>query len=390
MKANSRDMWLAIALLVILMIVTAVAALQQIQTQGPPAFASFSSEPNGSRALFLWLDQLGYTVRNNSMSAFDLPPDTHFVIMLEPSVRVTSNDWDIIDEWVNQGGSLLLAGENLNTSQAVEHYDFQVRSLEKPPENLTLQSPLMVIPPVESAVKPGNQAYLFSERQDFVTHLAVEDMPVMVTFTEGEGQVILTTATYLFSNAGLKEEGNPALVLNVFQGVQPERVIWFDEWHHGIRAEESSSPAGFQSWLLRTPTGRSLMYVALVIFVTLLLRGRYFGRPVTLPHERRRRVPLEHITAIANLSRRAGHREATMEQYHHWLKRGLGRRYRISPALPDNEFVTRLAAYHPSLDAVALHKLMTRLRSPNISEKEMVDLANEVAKWLDEYSLIST
>ena len=127
-----------------------------------------------------------------------------------------------------------------------------------------------------------------------------------------------------------------------------------------------------------------MLYVALVIFIAVALQGRRFGRPVPLPKDTTRRAPLEYITAIANLKRRAGHRQAVLTQYHNRLKRGLGQRYRLNPTLPDDDYVSQLADLKPNLDAAALRTLLARLGQAKISESELVSVAAEVATWLKE------
>ena len=98
----------------------------------------------------------------------------------------------------------------------------------------------------------------------------------------------------------------------------------------------------------------------------------------------RRRAPLEYITAIANLKRRAGHRAAVLSHYRHRLKRSLGRRYRLDPTLSDEEYVSQLAKLNPNLDNIALRNLLTRLRRRPGNETEMIQLAREVSTWLKE------
>jgi hypothetical protein len=119
-----------------------------------------------------------------------------------------------------------------------------------------------------------------------------------------------------------------------------------------------------------------------VLFVGLVLSGRRFGRPVPLSRPGRRRAPLEHVVAVANLSRRAGHRRAVLEQYRGQLKRELGRRYRLNPTLPDDEYVAELAHFRPDLDTASLARLLARLRAPDVGEGEMVALAQQTASWL--------
>jgi hypothetical protein len=113
-----------------------------------------------------------------------------------------------------------------------------------------------------------------------------------------------------------------------------------------------------------------------------VLGGRPFGRPAPLLNETSRRTPLEYITAIANLNRRARHRQTTMLQYRQWLKRDLGRRYRLDPTLADEVYVKQLGGYRPDLDQEALLSLLNRLSKRNLSEEEMVTAAVEVSEWL--------
>jgi hypothetical protein len=273
-------------------------------------------------------------------------------------------------------------GDGFNAQQAARHYEFKATYLESSTGSLTAQTPLLASPPAGPA-KVQTRRYFETSRDDFVTHLAIENKPVLVSFEREAGRVILSATPFPFSNAGLKEEGNPALVLNLISAAGQSGLIWFDEWHHGFRANRTEI-IGPGNWLRYTPTGRSFLYVAAVIFVAVLLRGRRFGRAVPLPKDMSRRAPLEYITAIANLGRRAGHRAAVLRQYHHWLKRGLGQRYRLNPTLPDGEYVAQLAQFNPNLDATALHNLLTRLRRGNVNENEMIHLAAEVAKWLKE------
>jgi hypothetical protein len=130
-----------------------------------------------------------------------------------------------------------------------------------------------------------------------------------------------------------------------------------------------------------TAAGRSLVYVAAVLFLALLLRGRAFGRPVPQMRDLARRAPVEFISALAHLGRRAGHSRAVLGQYRQNLKRKLGWRYRLDPSLADDEYVARLKRYDPRIDANALSRLLTRLRQPGASERELVQLAAEAADW---------
>jgi hypothetical protein len=197
--------------------------------------------------------------------------------------------------------------------------------------------------------------------------------------------VFLCATAYPFSNQGLKEAGNPALVSNVlsFGKETGQLTVWFDEWHHGKGRQNATGIVGPVQWLRRTPAGQSLLYVAVVLFVALLLQGRRFGRPTPLPRDLNRRRPLEHITALANLNRRAGHRREILRHFHRQLKRQLGGRYRLDPTLPDDEWVRQLSRVRPELDQAALLHLLARLQQPTVTEAELVRLVRDASAWLD-------
>lgn len=384
MKKLSRESWLAIGLLMALVLVTVAAAVHQARRQvRHPSLSSASSEPNGAQALWLWLDQLDYRVSAEVDEAFALPRNTGVMLALEPLIRFTADEWETVDAWVEGGGTLVLAGEGRAIDWAARHYDLTLTHMSTQALTLTAQTPLLVGPPLQEPVGVRARAAFETERNDLVTHLAAGSRPVLLSLEQGAGRVILSATAFPFSNAGLKELGNPELVLNLVASVERSDVIWFDEWHHGVRVKRAEV-SGPDDWLRQTPAGRALLYVAGVIFVALVLRGRRFGRPVPLPQDTARRAPLEYITAIANLSRRAGHRSATLRHYSHRLKRDLGRRYRLDPTLPDDEYVAQLAELNPNLDRGALRGLLARLSRAKVSESEMIQLAAEVAEWLRE------
>ncbi len=72
-----------------------------------------------------------------------------------------------------------------------------------------------------------------------------------------------------------------------------------------------------------------------------------------------------------------------MAQYRQWLKRDLGRRYRLDPTLPNDRYVEQLGDYRPDLDQDALLGLLRRLSKRKPSEEEMIAAAKETAEWLE-------
>ena len=418
MKRPGRDTLLVAGLLAVLALVTALAAARQTQQSTPPPLASFSNAPDGARALKLWLQDLGYTVRDDSPDPFAVPDTARLAFMLEPSTAVTASEWRVLDAWVADGGTLVLAGDGLGMQLATEHYTITLGYLSDPAGNLTAQMPLFASPPLAGAAPVQAQAFLSTRRTDAAPLLAAPvgqtapagpvAGPVVLGFAQGRGRVIVSAAPFAFTNAGLKLAGNPELALNLatvtgltagvannngtksngaFGADAAGGVVWFDEWHHDVRpGNDAAGIVGPEDWLRATPAGHALLFVAAMLFLALLLRGARFGRPVPLPRDTARRAPLEYITAMANLHRRAGQRRAALRHYHDQLKRRLGRRYRLDSGLRDAEYVTRLARLRPALDEAALRGLLQALSQPAVSEDTLVRLAGQAADWMKEPS----
>lgn len=381
MARPSRETLLALGLLLLLIAVTVLAALAESREQAHlPDLATFSSQPEGARALRLWLEEEGYDIREPESSTFEIPLATDLALVLEPDPPgIAEEEWAVLDEWVEDGGTLVFIGEGFGTAFSASHYELEI-DYERPEGEITFAAPWLGSPPFSAgAVRP--RASLSGPRDDHVTLVASGEKPLLLAFPRGEGLVVFGTLTYPLSNAGLKVGDNPALALNIASLAGEGGAIWFDEWHHGVRGSTEAG-GGLGQWLRRTPAGRALLYSAAVLFVALVLSGRRFGRPVPLSRPGRRRAPLEHIVAVANLSRRAGHRQAVLRQYHGQLKRELGRRYRLNPTLPDDEYVAELARFRPDLDTAALARLLGRLQTADVSEGEMVTLAQQAAAWL--------
>lgn len=381
MKRPGRDSLIALGLLALLAALTVLAAVQRPADDVVPPLASFSAQPNGAKALRLWLADLGYAVDDQAQAAFGPPDDAAVALVLEPLYTVTAEEGAALERWVEAGGLLVAAGDSQAAASLLRRFDFRLAVLDAALDAPALvQTPLWVAPPLDAA-QPRARFFLQSTRDDFVTLLAVDGRPVVVSFPQGDGRVILASSARPFSNAGLRAPGNAALALNVVSAAGRPGAVWFDEWHHGLRDTAEQQVAGPGQWLRRTRAGQSVLLFAGLLFAALVLRGRHFGPALPLPADASRRAPLEHLTATAQLSRRAGHRRAALEQYRHWLKRDLGQRYRLDPGLADDDFVARLAGYNPALDAAGLRSLLARLDQPNPSEADLVDLAAEAARW---------
>ena len=374
----SRDAWLGIGIISLLVLTTMFVALRQNNAPVIP-YLSSSSAPSGTLGLKMWMNELGYASREISPTAFVLPADAKIIFIIEPLMSVTATEWTILDQWVEAGGLLIIAGDNNATDALLSHYELGLMYLGVRAKELDIATPLLNSPTLVSAPFKTSVG-LFNQRDDIVTLLAINHTPVIASFEKERGRVIVSSTPYPFSNIALKENQlNGALILNLAALAVKPGPVWFDDWHHGIQKE---SVVGPEQWLRETPGGRSVVFIVATVFFALILRGRAFGRYVPLPGEIRRRGPLEHVTAIANLNRKARHRREVLSQYHQRVKRQLGKRYRLDSSLPDDEYVRILALHNPSIDKNGLSELLKKLSKKKITEAELVKLATEASEWM--------
>ena len=389
MRRISNDALLAVLLLIALTIFTIAAAVQQTNQQRPPALSHSSANPDGAKALSLWMQGNGYKVSAQVSDQFEIPENTDVVFLLEPFPfpPISELEWLILDEWVEQGGLLISAAQGLSAVQVADHYEIELLFLDEPIQVASPLFPILLAPPQTQPVSLDSRVALDAESVDTLVLLADEAGALAVQFEQGQGDVVFIASSKPFTNEGLKQKGSGEFVLNLLAGLEAGSQIWFDEWHHNVRPSqiEISGPGSF---LRYTSVGRALLYVAAVFFIALVLSGRHFGRPLRLLKEMKRRTRGEYVTSLANLYRRSGHRRMVLDQLRMQLKRELGRRYRLDAQLSDEIYLQRLSRIRADLPIEELRSLLAQLAQTKISESKMVELSAQVSDWLDDHNFI--
>ena len=381
MKPNisRKDGLLVLALAGMMFLAVVLSARQDADDNAAPALTSYSNEANGARALALWLEALGYPVRRAEGVDFRPQRDACLLFVLAPQQTFTPGEIKRLDDWVTGGGALVLATDAAWADPLLTHFELKISSLDDHVQEAEPAQPLLLDPPWTQARVRGRR-HLAPAQGDVVVLMMAEGRPTLLSFEHGAGQVFVSATTYPFSNAGLRDAGNARLVHNLVAAAcasSARTQVVFDEFHHGYQTAHTLT-----TWLKTSAQGRSLIYVALVIFAYLLVAGRRFGRPLPLPQAMTRRAPVEHVQAMANLFRRGGKRTAILHHYHDRLKRELAYSHRLDPTLADADFVEQLGVHHVDLDQAALLKLLGETSQKRVSEGELIRLAKEVDGWI--------
>lgn len=336
-----------------------------------PAATTHSSEAEGALALYQWARALGYDAQRLEYREFALGEADTVLVLLNPSEAVGRAHSRAVLDWLDAGGTLIMAVDQnalFSPQNALLEdlgFDTGVYTDTAGIERAGAAQPALDQPPLAEAPVRATRV-LLPQRDDYAPLLGTPDALIVAGVKVGRGYAYLSASAHPFSNAGLRDEQNAALVLNMLRRAPPGGRVLFDEYHHGFFTPPSTSRV-----ILGSPWGWAATYAVLVIGLYLVLSGRRFGRPVPLREELARRSSAEYVESMADLFMRGGKRGYILKHYRAALKRRLARRDGISPQLDDAEFVRELARARP-IDEPALAELLARLRAANPSEAELL------------------
>ena len=335
-----------------------------------------SSSDGGAMALLRWAQELGYDAQRLEYRPFALEAGDAALFVLSPSQQFNRTDVQATLEWVKAGGTLLVAYDQagLFGGGSALLRELKIRTVPYSDtariERAPAAQPALSEPPVRDALVRAEQVLEF-DRADFARLLGPPDATVLAGLTYGAGYIYISSSALPFTNEGLRDEGNAALLLNMLRRVRPGGRVLFDEYHHGF-----FTPPSLRERVLGSPWGWALITAALATAAFIVLTGRRFGRPVPLREETARRSSAEYVESMADLFQRGGKRGFVLAHYRAALKRRLAKPFGINPRIDDDEFVRELARFRP-VDEPALSAQLARLRRERLSEDDLVRVVAE-------------
>ncbi len=361
-------------LLILAAILTAIAIRQERTIQQPLAYPTYDvheSGPQGTRALDLWLSDLGYQPSTLQYRPFKVSSMDGLLLMLFPSLEPSDQQIQSIVSWVEQGGTLVIASgkpSNLLSQLGVQVIPHKAQMVDVHPAQ-----PLLTDPPVGTS-SVNTYATLAFRDPAWIPLLEGPNNGEIVaaSMPKGDGTIIILSTGDPFSNSGLSEPGNRDLVLNLLASVPMGSTTIIDEYHHGFTEQGT-----FTYQLFRQPWGWAILYLAAVLFVFLVMSGRRFGHVTRAYSFAMRRTRSEFAITLASMLHQNRHRDWLRDHYLDQLKRMLGTRFRVQSTLPTPIFLEQVAQRNPN--AIELVEPLREIESDRVPEEQrLVSLIREI------------
>jgi hypothetical protein len=292
-----------------------------------PQREAWDDSPSGRGALLAVLNRHGLQARERILPVARLAhgpgANSPATLVLLPAAPLEQKDWDTLGRWVEEGGTLVLAGDP-GKRPAWLAVDFARRApgasaagaggdplrLGKDVrERLGPMAP--VAPPSAVALEAKEAEPLLFRRHG--GRYAVER-------EHGDGRLLVFADDRLFTNAALLAGDNARLLVALLGEAGPRVELGGDLL--GIVAEH---PAAAVS---RGKLAPALLQLGLLALLFFLYKGAHFGRPRD-PVGGRRRVFADHVRALGLLYARARAGRLALEHYGAFAIERLGERLRM-------------------------------------------------------------
>ncbi len=343
LTATDRKLLLATGMALALLV--GIALLFGDASSRPGLSSTYSSGPDGCKAVYLVLRQLGYSVTRWERSPLELKDAGGSTLMLvNPSAFPNSEERAALRRFIADGGRLIATG---SFSAYLLPHEQLISSALRP--DLWHRYPALE-PSAASRTAPAitmNAESRWSKNSQVVALYGDALGAVAVRYRYGKGEVFWLAGPTPMTNAGLREPGNFEFLLSMLDE-KPNSRILFDEYFHGYRQSLAASVAHSQiKWLF----AQLALLAAAVLFTFSRRSGPVRPRPLES-----RLSPLEFVTTLAGLYRRV-HASAVAvdvayQRFRFWALRRLALPPSASVELLEQTLAERYNFRDPALGAV--------------------------------------
>lgn len=316
----NRKIIAVLGVISVFIVLAALSSTRRDSERSRRSYSSYNSEPTGTKAFYLLLQDLDFPVERwrKAADARHLRDSGFVFLSIAPIERFHPDEIAHLLGAVNEGATaVLFYTATLDT--LLHNFDIETDGTfidsSAVRQQLTLHNhdadSLVFAPAKTNAITlAGKTSVLYGSSSGH----AVVERPV------GAGSVILVQFPDVVSNAWLARGDNAKALVHVLQWDRRGRErqasrILFDEYHQGFRDFESSVNV-LDTWPVKT--GLILAVVCVVLWA--YSRGRRFGRAVPLVP-----VPirssLRTVDSIAGVYERADAHRIALKSWYRWLLR---------------------------------------------------------------------
>lgn len=294
----------------------------------------FRTTPDGVAALARGIERLGRATAPRTTPLADADPVRGTIALLEPPVFLSPREIRELLNRLREGGTLLYVPSYFG--EAAETWEpplmdslgvsFRLRSLASQIREETLEVPEWRAHELTAGLGPPGPFVhgLRIDGEDYPDSSGVHDVRRLLTardpgssdwewilaaeFAFGEGRVVIFSEGGPLSNG--RAGNHPLAVLAVRAALaytSEADTVFFDEFHQGIRGDRTRAQI-VRDFFLGSAGGRTLLHLVAVSFLILACLGLRLGSPTpaVAPPDLERRSPLEHVSALGDLYRKAG------------------------------------------------------------------------------------
>ncbi|MCP5099646.1 MAG: DUF4350 domain-containing protein, partial [Chloroflexi bacterium] len=332
----------------------------------PLPFAPGSSQndsSDGTTQLMNGLQDLGYLINIQTVGTIRPTAQDAIVMILSPNSDYASDERNRLNEWINQGGTLILAADNNQASDLLSSFDLTVQRTLLPKRTGELVLPTLNWPFVGEANIQAKHRLALDCGQAAI-HIGDCKRPFLISFGRGNGQVYVLSSLYPFTNVGLENERNAQLVRNLVQlNAAVGSTILVDDLHRRSSA----------LWLVQSPGGWAILLTLLFLTLFVMRYFQPFGKP--RPKQNRdqpdRRETAVFIKELAAAQNQLDPNRRIRDHYWQRLKRKLAIRHGLDPGMYDQQFLEALTPYHDQKTVSILIHLMVSMDRHQINELEL-------------------
>lgn len=381
---GDRKVLIAAGIFLVLLVVAAVLLSPPPAEEEEAIFPStYSASSGGAKAGYLLLKELGYDVERWEQPATELPsePEGFVLVLAQPIIPASPADQAAVRRFLTNGGHVLATGWSAgwllpspDDSPATADCGFEWK-----PYSARVPSPLAAEAP--KITMGARLCWQDSARGPLGVYGDERDPKkvVVITYPVGRGRVIWWAASTPLTNAGLRREGNLALLLNSIGSPETTSVLW-DEYYHGQHGS-------LITYFRRTPMLWGLAQLGLVFAAVCLAYARRSG-PVRPAAVESRLSPLEYVETVGDLYHRARAAASAVElayqRFRFQLIQHLGLPARATPEEMSEAAARRLGRREPKL-LPTLQRCERLRRGAELREEEallLIQALHEYARQL--------